>query len=85
MAQWMARIKRYELAAKDEYIQHNTKIPKNEFLSAITFVLSSTYFTFNSIIYRQTHGTSMSSPLSPVIADAVMQGLETACLNRINC
>jgi len=67
------------------YVQHNTKIPKNEFLSAITFVLSSTHFTFNSIIYKQTYGTPMGSPLSPVIADAVMQDLETVCLNMINC
>jgi len=67
------------------HIQHNTKIPKNEFLSALTFVLSSTYFTFNGIIYKQTYGTPMGSSLSPVIADVVMQDLEIACLNRINC
>jgi len=67
------------------HIQKNTKIPKDEFLSAITFVLSSTYFTFNNIVYKQTHGTPMGSPLSPVIADAVMQDLETACLDRISC
>jgi len=67
------------------YIQRNTKISKNEFLIAIKFVLSSTYFTFNNIIYKQTYGTPMGSPLSPVIADIVMQDLETSCLNRINC
>jgi len=66
-------------------IQHNTKIPKNEFLSALTFVLSSTYFTFNGIIYKQTYGTPMGSSLSPIIADVVIQDLEIACLNRINC
>jgi len=27
----------------------------------------------------------MGSPLSPVIADAVMRDLETACLSKINC
>jgi len=54
------------------YIQHNTKIPKNEFILAIKFVLSSTFFTFNNIIYRQTHGTPMRSPLSPIIANLVM-------------
>jgi len=47
-------------------------------------VLSSTYFTFNNKIYKQTYGTPMGSPLSPVIADVVMRDLETACLNRIN-
>jgi len=45
---------------------------------------SSIYFTFNNKIYKQTYGTPMGSPLSPVIADVVMQDLETTCLNRIN-
>jgi len=66
-------------------IQQKTKISKNEFLSAIKFVLTSTYFTFNNKIYKQTFGTPMGSPLSPVIADAVMRDLETVCLSKINC
>jgi len=41
--------------------------------------------SLSTTIYKQTYGTPMGSPLSPVIADVVMQDLETACLNRINC
>jgi len=67
------------------FIKHNTRIPKNDFIQAIEFVLSSTYFTFNNIIYKQTFGTPMGSPLSPIIADTVMQDLETKCLKRSNC
>jgi len=67
------------------YIQHNTKIPKNEFISTIEFILSSTFFTFNNIIYQQTFGTPMGSPLSPIIADIVMQDLEACCLRNANC
>jgi len=67
------------------YIQHNTKVPKNEFISAIEFILSSTFFTFNNVIYQQTFGTPMGSPLSPIIADIVMQDLETCCLRKANC
>jgi len=54
------------------HIKQFTDIPKNEFLMAIKFVLSSTYFTFNNIIYKQTYGTPMGSPLSPIVADIVM-------------
>jgi len=54
------------------YIEQYTNIPKNEFLKAINFVLSSTYFTFDNNIYKQTYGTPMGSPLSPIVADIVM-------------
>jgi len=56
----------------------------NEFISVIKFVLSSTFFTFNNTIYKQTFGTSMGSPLSLIIADVVMQDLEMHCVNKIN-
>jgi len=66
------------------HIEHSTKITKNEFLTAVRFVILSTYFTFNDIIYKQTYGTPMGSPLSPILADLVMQDLESNVLNSIN-
>jgi len=57
-------------------IQYNTNTPKNDIISVIKFVLSSTYFTFNNVIYKQTYGTPMSSLFSPIIADIVMQDLQ---------
>lgn len=55
-------------------------IQKDEFISTIKFVLSSTYFTFNEKIYKQTFDMPMGSPLSPVVADIVMQDLEEQSL-----
>jgi len=66
-------------------IQSNTKIPKNEFVLAIEFILSSTFFSFNNVTYKQTYGTPMGSPLSPIIAEVVMRDLETICLARADC
>ena len=63
------------------YIEKNTKIPIDEFISAIEFILSSTFFSFNNIIYKQTHGMPMGSPLSPIIADIVMQDLKSHAMN----
>jgi len=54
------------------HITKNTKLPQKEFLEAVKFVLTSTYFTFNNSVYRQTFGTSMGSLLSPIVADIVM-------------
>ena len=65
------------------YIEKNTKIPLAEFLSAVEFVLSSTFFSFNNTIFKQMHDTPMGSPLSPIIADLVMQDLESHVLNTL--
>jgi len=50
------------------YVQNNCLIPRDEFMSAIRLVLNSTFFTFDGVYYKQTFGTPMGSPLSPVIA-----------------
>lgn len=66
-----------------QYIKIHTKINEHEFINAIKFVMSSTYFTFNNIIYKQIFGSPMGSPLSPIIADITMQDIEIKALNRI--
>jgi len=50
-------------------IEKNTCIPFEEFISTIKFILSSTYFVFNDTFYKQIFGTSMDSPLSPIITN----------------
>ena len=57
-------------------ISVGTSIPKDEFIIGIKLVLNSTFFKFNERTYRQIFGTPMGSPLSPIIADIVMQDLE---------
>lgn len=67
------------------YITNETDLPKSEFVTAVKLVMRSTYFIFNGKIYLQLHGTPMNSPLSPIIADIVMQDIESRALNTINC
>eukprot|EP00061_Rhincodon_typus_P003833 g21078.t1 len=43
----------------------------------------STHFTFNGQIYEQINGTPMGSPISGLIAEAVMQRLESMALPQI--
>ena len=64
------------IANRWSYIEKSTDIPKEEFMYLVKFILTSTYFTFDNKIYKQTFGTPMGSPLSPIIADIVLQDIE---------
>jgi hypothetical protein len=66
-----------------EHIEKACNIPKHEFLLAVQLVLNSTFFCFDNNYYKQNFGTPMGSPLSPIIADFVMQDLESKALNKI--
>jgi hypothetical protein len=65
------------------YIKKETDIPQKEFINMIQFILNSSYFKFNNKIYKQTFGTPMGSPLSPIISDIVLQDIENKVLHRI--
>jgi hypothetical protein len=64
-------------------INKKTSIPHDEFLIAVNLVLNPTLFTFENVKYKQIFGTPMGSPLSPIIADIVMQDIETVALKCI--
>jgi len=65
------------------HIQTHTSIPQHELFLATKFVLQSTFFQFNEVYYRQTFGAPMGSPLSPIVADLVMQRLEQCVLGSL--
>jgi hypothetical protein len=65
------------------YIEKNTNIPKDEFVNMVNFILTSTYFSFEGEFYKQIFGTPMGSPLSPILADLVLQDIENKALYKI--
>ena len=56
-----------------ENISKNIKIPKKKFLIAIKLILESTYFLIRN---RQVFDSPMGSPLSPIIANVVVEDLK---------
>jgi len=70
-----------ELALKSvlsrwDLICKNTSITYLEFKRAISIILNSTFFKFNNDIYEQIFVLPMGSPLSPILADVMIQDLE---------
>jgi len=65
-------------------IQKNTKLSLSQFVSAIDLLLSSTGFAFNQRYYEQIYGSPMGSPLSPILADMIVEDLETASIGKLD-
>ncbi|XP_011338800.2 uncharacterized protein LOC105280186 [Ooceraea biroi] len=65
-------------------ISADTALNLNQFLHAIDLVLGSTSFQFNGVCYEQIFGSSMGSPLSPIVADMVLDNLETKCISSLD-
>lgn len=63
-------------------IKSFTNIPKNDFINAVTFVLNSTYFTFNKQFFSQIQGLAMGQPISSTIADLVIGDLEQTLIKN---
>ena len=57
-------------------IENKTSIPLHEFIKAIMIIINSTFFKFDKKIFRQIFGMPMGSPLSPILANIVLQDLE---------
>lgn len=64
-------------------ISLNIDLQLPQFLYAVELILSSTCFTFEGQFYEQIFGSPMGSPLSPILADMVLEDLENQCLQKL--
>ncbi|XP_076045803.1 uncharacterized protein LOC143028046 [Oratosquilla oratoria] len=61
----------------------NQRLSSTELMGLISMCLDSTYFRFREHIYHQRKGTPMGSPISVVVAEAVMQQFEAELLRTV--
>ena len=64
-----------------ETLRERTQLTPKEIASLLSFCLGATELQFQGRFYRQIHGTAMGSPVSVVIADLVMEELESKALS----
>ena len=69
---------------KWEQLEDTTFLPKPEFLEALEVTLNSTYFQYKDQFYKQVFGCAMGSPVSSVVAQLVMEKLETTVLSSLS-
>lgn len=67
-----------------EEIKKHTHINLDLFLEIVNFCLECSYFSYRGNYYKQIFGTAMGSPLSPIIADLVMESLLDNVVSRLN-
>ncbi|XP_055527465.1 uncharacterized protein LOC129720078 [Wyeomyia smithii] len=60
-----------------------TNITLSLFLEIVQFCMEASYFRYDSKFYFQIYGTAMGSPLSPVLADIVLEDIITRALAEL--
>ena len=53
-----------------------TNLDTNDIISLLNFVLSNNYFVYNDMNYKQIHGCSIDSSVSPVVANLRIEAIE---------
>ena len=60
----------------DTTLIDRTKVSVNNIIELLRWVLSTTYFVYQGVYYKQIHGAAMGSPVSPIVCNLFMEDLE---------
>ena len=72
-------------AIEKRWHQLHNKININcsEYLHVIKYILNNNFFQFNEKFYRQTFGSAIGNPISPILSDIVLEDLESYCISKL--
>ncbi|XP_058839533.1 uncharacterized protein LOC131695016 [Topomyia yanbarensis] len=65
-------------------LEEHTKIPESSFIAMLELVLTSTFFMHQGRFFKQKFGLPMGSPLSPVVANIVLERVERCALEQLH-
>ena len=66
---------------EDHTLQERTTSPVPHLVQLMELCVRSTYFSFQNQFYKQKDGAAMGSPLSPIIANLFVEGLEEKAIH----
>ena len=69
-----------ERLKSDKTLKDRTKLEVEDIIDLLKFVLTTTYFVFDGVLYRQKFGAAMGSPVSPIIANLYLEDLEAKAI-----
>ncbi|KAI8496755.1 hypothetical protein Bbelb_254100 [Branchiostoma belcheri] len=71
----------------DTELKKMTNLEVDDIIELLTFIVTTTYFSFRGEVYQQKFGTAMGSPVSTVLANLFMEWLEQQAMASapVNC
>ena len=69
----------------DSCLANRTTLTPTQIVDLLDFVLRSTYFQYDGLIYEQHEGAAMGSPVSAVKANLYMEDFEEQALTSATC
>jgi len=67
---------RKRLEGDTELLHTRTHLTVEDIMDLLKFIVTTTYFSFRSVIYQQMFGAAMGSPVSPLLTNLFMEWLE---------
>ncbi len=64
----------------DKTLKDRTNLEVEDIIELLRFVLTTTYFVFDGVLYRQKFGAAMGSPVSPIVANLYLEDLEARAI-----
>jgi len=73
--------------SRDKDLKNRTLLGVKDIMALMSFVLTTTYFQFRGVIYKQKFGVAMGSPVSPIAVNIFMEWLEDQAIHTapIDC